>query len=148
MNALITSSLRIDQETLPEVGSSTLQFMSSKKTKIFILQSQLDATKKAHASDTSGYMTHRASSPLTNYHNLKPYTKWTINNYDDKSTTPTAAKLGSELFQHVARSNIIDKITVKKSEVEELYTKCNDGKLKNSLNISFPNVLVPMVILL
>ncbi|KAI8063042.1 hypothetical protein BDF21DRAFT_320973, partial [Thamnidium elegans] len=26
MNALITSSLRIDQEILPEIGNSTLQF--------------------------------------------------------------------------------------------------------------------------
>ncbi|KAI8063041.1 hypothetical protein BDF21DRAFT_428559 [Thamnidium elegans] len=94
-------------------------------------------------------MTLRASSPFTNYHNLKSYTIWTINDYDDKSTTPTAAKLGSELFQLVARSNINDKITVKKSEVEELYTKCNDEKIKkNSLNVSFPNVLVPVVILL
>ncbi|KAG2229979.1 hypothetical protein INT48_007797 [Thamnidium elegans] len=51
MNALITSSLRIDQEILPEIGNSTLQFIPSKKTKIFILQSQLDAAKKAYASE-------------------------------------------------------------------------------------------------
>ncbi|KAG0756227.1 hypothetical protein G6F16_011469 [Rhizopus arrhizus] len=41
MNALVTSSIRIDQEVLPEVGSSILQFMPSTNTRIYILSSQL-----------------------------------------------------------------------------------------------------------
>lgn len=39
MNALVTSSIRIDQEVQPEVGSSTLQFTPSTNTRIYILLS-------------------------------------------------------------------------------------------------------------
>ena len=93
MNALVTSSIRIDQEVLPEVGSSTLQFMPSTNTRIYILSSQLYDAKKVYKLDTvkylypqdilsqlrqvrskfiknNGYLTLRASSPMTNYHNL------------------------------------------------------------------------------
>ncbi|KAG1445379.1 hypothetical protein G6F46_012227 [Rhizopus delemar] len=137
MNALVTSSIRIDQEVLPEVGSSTLQFVPSTNTRIYILLSQLYDAKKVYKLDTvkylypqdilsqlrqvrskfiknNGYLTLRASSPMASYHNLKPYTVWTVNNYDDKSTTLTAAKVGSNLFQLIARFDLNNKNIVKK----------------------------------
>ncbi|KAI7897829.1 uncharacterized protein BX663DRAFT_490557 [Cokeromyces recurvatus] len=46
MNALVTSSIRIDQKVLPDDGSSTLQFMPSTNTRIYILSSQLYNAEK------------------------------------------------------------------------------------------------------
>lgn len=154
MNGLVTSSIRIDQEVEPELGSSTMQFTPSLTTRIFVLKSQLDAAKKVLTVETvkylypqdllsqlrqvrskftkaGGYMPLRASSPMTNYHTLKPYTIWTVYCFDDTSATPSAAKLGSKLFQLIARSNFDNKYVVTKSEVEALFNMCNAGKIKD-----------------
>lgn len=154
---LATSSIRIDHEVEPEVGSSTMQFNPSIDTKICILQSQLDAAKNMLSLETvnylypqdilsqlrqvrsnfisrNGYMTLRASPPITNYHNLKPYTIGTVNNYDDPSTSPSAAKIGSQLFLLIAKSNF-SKFIVKKSDIDDLWNSCNSGKIKESLKI-------------
>ncbi|CAO3700537.1 unnamed protein product [Rhizopus stolonifer] len=123
MNALVSISIRIHQKVQPEVGSSTLQFTPSTNTRVYILLSQLGDGKKVLTLDklqvrskfikNNGYMLLRASSPLTNYHDLKPYTVRKINNYDDTST-PSAAKLESSLFQLIARFNLNNKNIVKK----------------------------------
>ncbi|GAA5806720.1 hypothetical protein MFLAVUS_000068 [Mucor flavus] len=157
MNALVTSSIRIDLEVGPDVGSSTMEFTPSLDTKMYILSSQQEAAKKITTLDTVdslyphdilsqlrqvrskfteniGYMSLRASSPITNYHNLKPYTIWTLSNYDDSLTSPSAAKIGSRLFQLIARYNL-NRYVVKKSDVEELWEKCGDGKIKNLLKL-------------
>lgn len=157
MNALVTSSIRIDLEVGPDVGSSTMEFTPSLDTKMYILSSQQEAAKKITTLDTVdslyshdilsqlrqvrskftesiGYMSLRASSPITNYHNLKPYTIWTLSNYDDSLTSPSAAKIGSRLFQLIARYSL-NRYVVKKSDVEELWEKCGDGKIKDLLKL-------------
>lgn len=138
MNALVTSSIKIDREVEPEVESSTLKFTPSTDTNIFILSSQIDAANDILTLNTveslyqhdilsqlrqvrskfiasNGYTSLRSSSPFTSNHNMNPYTIWTVNNYDDTSTTPSAAKLGSKLFQLIDWYSLNNKYTIKKS---------------------------------
>lgn len=143
----------MDRNATPDVGSSTMNFSPSKSTRIYVLKEQLEQAKeiidencakvnhnfdilsqlrqvrsKFYHKDT--YLLLRSSSPYTNQHNLKPYTIWTIANYDTTSKDDLSAKTASTLFQFIAKS-VITGTALTRTDIEDLHKQCKKGFIKN-----------------
>ncbi|KAI9595880.1 hypothetical protein BDF19DRAFT_413340 [Syncephalis fuscata] len=156
MNALVTSSIRIDNEIEPDVGSSTMQFKPTCKTRIFVSSksakyamefieqkppcelypfdtcSQLRQLRSKFNNPTT-YLLLRSSSSYTNRCYLRPYTIWTLADFDSTAALPSQSSMASKMFQLVIFAVINGTNALKKDEIETLYADCSDGVTKASL---------------
>lgn len=168
-NGLITSSLRIDSIVKPDIGPSTTHFTvypssSAKNTRIFLSRKSLEEAKRL-ARDTkairikpydilsqlrqvrtqfdnlSTYLCCRASSPQTDDMSCRPYTVFTLADYDN-DRSDSNGRIGSILFQTIALSIIrddnLDSVgenigCLEKSTVQASENKCKENSKIESI---------------
>jgi hypothetical protein len=162
LNALVTSSLRIDASHMASVGGTTLNFEldnSSALTSAIFLDA--DSIRKANilASDprtdkidrfdffhqlrqlrskfqhSSTYTLCRSSSVFVNDHRSRPYTIFSYADFDS-GEQESSAKIASQLFREIAIAMITSKNDplVPKQLVHTHWLKCPDGLVKSALN--------------
>lgn len=169
INGLITSSLRIDSIVKPDIGPSTTHFtvypsFSAKNTRIFLSRKSLEEAKRL-ARDTkairikpydilsqlrqvrtqfdnlSTYLCCRASSPQTDDMSCRPYTVFTLADYDN-DRSDSNGRIGFILFQTIAlsiiRSDNLDSVgenigCLEKSTVQALENKCKENSKIESI---------------
>jgi hypothetical protein len=140
-NALVTSSIRLDQTSELETGPSTKQFSPSRNTQIFIAQTSRIAandiieTKKntlydfdilhqlrqlrSRLTSPSTYSISRACAMLTNQISCKPYTIFSILDAGS-NTSDTDEKLASMVLRHIALKILNKQTTITKLEIDEI----------------------------
>lgn len=157
-NALITSSLRIDKELEPDVGATTSRFVlenhqESLETHIYLKESAWDAAKKlAHQEDASAidtfdklyqlrqlrtrfhhsstYLQCRSANEPVNDLATRPYTVFTLANYD-AAHDDASYRTGSLLLQTIATSMIQGRPQLARSKVELLAVRIkSDTQMK------------------
>lgn len=165
LNALVTSSLRIDASHMASVGGTTINFDldngSSLTTATFL---DADSIRKANtlAGDQrtdkidrfdlfhqlrqlrskflhpSTYTLCRSSSVFANDHRSRPYTIFSYADYDS-GEQESAAKIASQLFREIATSVMSQKNDplVPKQLVHTHWLKCPDGQVKSALNENY-----------
>ncbi|CEG84520.1 hypothetical protein RMATCC62417_18311 [Rhizopus microsporus] len=154
MNVLITSSIRIDVDKMPTIGSSSSNgFKPTKGTQIFVQQSNLEhfnsdfsqrllypfdqyaqlrqLRSKFHQLST--YLCCRSSSKFTNELRARPLTIWTLADHDHHGSGDSDGRLASRLFRSIASSvwEKGDQAAIDLRLVQELKVKCTpNGKIR------------------
>ncbi|KAG0165829.1 hypothetical protein DFQ29_001312 [Apophysomyces sp. BC1021] len=123
-NLLVTSSLRLDKESV-NLGPSTTHFAPSEKTRVFVdlesihsAKSMLPNKRQTSAQDMpllyqmrqlrskfhslSTYTKCRASASIASRLELQPSTIWTLSDNDSPQHIPSQDKVGSILFRTIA----------------------------------------------
>jgi hypothetical protein len=125
-NLLVTSSCTISDNPVVCVGSSTTSFIPTKSTRIYLHSKAIEESgqlfednlcyklytydlldqckqvcSKFHRVET--YYKCRSSSVYAQGHMFRPYTIWTLYDYDSAQKMDSQAKLGSLLFQRIAQ---------------------------------------------
>ncbi|KAI8075077.1 hypothetical protein BC940DRAFT_265819 [Gongronella butleri] len=154
-NALVTSSIRLDQRRQPDLGPTTKQLFldetKGRNAKLFLsntcydMATQLAANTAATAiqqfdllqqlrqvrskfDDPSTYVPSRASSPRFNFHRLQPQTIFTYSSFDNGASN-TDGKLASQVFAIAAVAVIsnADAAVISKAEISRVLSKCTAG---------------------
>ncbi|CAO3595713.1 unnamed protein product [Absidia cylindrospora] len=159
-NALVTSSLRLDTDLAPEVGPGTCQFIlddhqQSISTRLFIKETawkaatalaKTKATTRISSYDIlyqlrqlrtrfhhqSTYFCCRSSNELTDTVTTRPYTVFTLANYDS-AKDDTSYRIASDLFSHVALAVIRNEDGLTKQEVDVLTKRLPKGDIHTIL---------------
>ncbi|ORZ12371.1 hypothetical protein BCR42DRAFT_453705 [Absidia repens] len=159
-NALVTSSLRLDTDLPPEVGPGTCQFIlddyqQSKSTRLFIKETAWKAatTMAKNKSTTricsydilyqlrqlrtrfhhqSTYFCCRSSNELTDTVTTRPYTVFTLANYDNAKDS-SSYRIASDFFSHVALSVIRNEDVLVKQDVEAFTKRLPNCDIQKAL---------------
>lgn len=128
-DVLVTASIEIGDSTVVNIGSSSQNFKTTKDTRIYLDTDSLDRSKRllrdtlccqlssfdalaqlkqvrSKFDHISTYTMCRASSSFTNNHLCRPYTIWTLADYDSPQVVESQAKKASKAFQHIGLSVI------------------------------------------
>lgn len=161
-NGLVTSSMRLDINHIPELGASTSAFdvdeHAGRQVRIF-----LDAANVAFAaklasnqlannihdydhlqqlrqvrskfSEHATYVPSRASSSICDFHRTQPQTIFTYHSFDN-GNNQTDGKLMSRLFARVASAVLLrkDKAVLEKAFVSDIFKRCStDGRAAKTI---------------
>lgn len=152
MNALVTSSIRIDQKEKPSVGGKTLSFLvedetSSFNTRIYLDQESIDRALEIVSDKDIWFSEHenkleqirqirskfdklqtyhlcRAWGPLTPGHSMQPYSIFTL--VSNHSSEKGAGRAAAHLFNQIAVSVLLERenATLDHSVLEESLGFC------------------------
>lgn len=153
-NALVTSSMRLDIDADPEVGSSTTLFTPTLQQKIYLSQKSLDAAKviinsekkcfnqidifsqfrqlQSQFSSPSTYFISRCSSLYVDNIACRPFTVFTLADAEGNTLT-IDVKIGSQIFQAVAKGMLFNKGKLEKENLTALTRNGKETKVEKIL---------------
>lgn len=155
-NILVTSSVRIDEETfLPELGSTTSNFIANEQTKVYLANSSRIEAKsilekkktlfepfdimsqlrqlRSKFSYSSTYAISRSCSTFVNDLTCRPYTIFTVADADGLNPE-TDTKLGSKIMQIIALAVITKEGLLNKEEIERITPKKKKTQMCNCID--------------